>query len=55
MPKLLIQGHGSYRITADDGRVVFAEWAHHTTRYQRLHIGRPNVRPEPPRAVFYDD
>ena len=25
MPKLLYQGHGSYRLTADDGRVVFID------------------------------
>ena len=25
MPKLLYQGHGSYRLTADDGRIVFVD------------------------------
>ena len=25
MPKLLYQGHGSYRITADDGRIIFVD------------------------------
>jgi L-ascorbate metabolism protein UlaG (beta-lactamase superfamily) len=25
MPKLLFQGHGSYRLTADDGRVVYVD------------------------------
>ena len=25
MPKLLYQGHGSYRIIADDGRVVYVD------------------------------
>ena len=25
MPKLLFQGHGSYRLTADDGRIVFVD------------------------------
>ena len=25
MPKLLYQGHGSYRLTADDGRVVYVD------------------------------
>ena len=25
MPKLLFQGHGSYRLTADDGRVIFVD------------------------------
>ena len=25
MPKLLYQGHGSYRITADDGRVIYVD------------------------------
>lgn len=25
MPKLLFQGHGSYRLTSDDGRVVFVD------------------------------
>ena len=25
MPKLLFQGHGSYRLTGDDGRVVFVD------------------------------
>ena len=25
MPKLLFQGHGSYRLTADDGRIIFVD------------------------------
>ena len=25
MPKLLYQGHGSYRLTADDGRIIFVD------------------------------
>jgi L-ascorbate metabolism protein UlaG (beta-lactamase superfamily) len=25
MPKLLFQGHGSYRLTADDGRVIYVD------------------------------
>ena len=25
MPKLLYQGHGSYRLTADDGRVIYVD------------------------------
>ena len=25
MPKFLYQGHGSYRLTADDGRVVYVD------------------------------
>ena len=25
MPKLLYQGHGSYRLTADDGRIVYID------------------------------
>ena len=25
MPKLLYQGHGSFRLTADDGRVIYVD------------------------------
>ena len=25
MPKLLYQGHGSYRLTADDGRIIYID------------------------------
>ena len=25
MPKLLFQGHGSYRLTANDGRIVYVD------------------------------
>ena len=25
MPKLLYQGHGSYRLTADDGRIIYVD------------------------------
>ena len=25
MPKLLYQGHGSYRLTADDGRTIYVD------------------------------
>ena len=33
----------------------FATWAHHTTYYQRLHVGVRNVRPTPQPASFRDD
>ena len=26
MPKLLYQGHGSFRLTADDGRVIYGSY-----------------------------
>jgi hypothetical protein len=25
MPKLYYQGHGSYRLTADDGRIIYVD------------------------------